>query len=647
MSESLIPAVVRSLQSGLRWLKDKAESINDPREVAITMTALVRAERNARGQLVQRLAASLLQRQSVNGSWSDELWDTTWSLNALLAAGYPHAHPAIENGLRFLLATEDPQRGAWYEEPFETMLVLALLADLAPDALRSSAGRALTWLFGLQSANGSIIGVRYTGMAISLIAALPSDLASQYAIVARRAVNWLREDLASREIWTSASWSNHYALNALLDAGVSRDDPCVEKAVRWFLGAQGIDGRWMQVSSIHDTATAIMVLCRLLSVPLVDVSPARTGVISAARENGTLRVSYQAPGGGAIMPTDRLKLSDEVRAELGRNQQQVLSLVGRLRSSLGTAVPSTPPADPAFLLEELVKVGRYAYGHLFPTRIQMLLASSTADHVRLDVDERLIDLPWELLHDGSDFLCVKYALGRRIVSDQAFQAAGHKGRPTGPTRVLIVANPTEDLPAAEAEGARVADLLSPLRAMSVTHHSGRSMRKKEFLLSLADFDVVHFAGHTSHDPDNPDESALLFSDGEVRAFEISRFLSRSPAVVFLNSCWSAEEIRDPDAFSTMTRGLGRTFLYAGVTAFLGYLVPIPDESASDLAVTFYRSLAQGQTIGESLRRARVEVMTSHGTGDFTWSSAVLYGDPSANVVPRGTANDSGLVTQLP
>ena len=632
MSDPLIVGVVRSLQAGVRWLKAQVESITDPRDVAITMTALVVAERNARGHLVQRLGAALLRRQSANGSWSDELWDTAWASRALLTAGYLPSHPALQAALKFILATEDPQRGAWYEEPFETMLVLSLLAEADPDALKASGERAFGWLFGLQSTGGSIIGVRYTGMAISLISALPKELADKFAPISMKAVDWLRRDLADRDIWTNAAWSNHYALTALLDSGVSRDDPDLEKAVRWFLGAQAADGRWMQVSSIHDTATAVIALSRLLTVPLVEVSPAKTGVISASRENGNLRVSYQAPGAGAIMPTERLKLSDEVRAELGRNQQQVLSQVGRLRTRSGSTErsPSTGSAA-ASLHGELVKVGRYAYGHLFPTRIQMLLESSTADHVRLDVDERLIDLPWELLHDGSDFLCLKYALGRRIVSDQVFGDSRTR-KVTDKTRILIVANPTDDLPAAEAEGARIAALLSKVEGVSVNHFSRDALRKKDFLLSLSDYDVVHFAGHTSHDPENPDESSLLFSDGDVRAFEIGRFLSRSPAIVFLNSCWSAEETRDTDTFSTMTRGLGRTFLFAGVTAFLGYLVPVPDESATDLAVTFYGALVQGHTIGEALRRARVEVMASRGPMDFTWSSAVLYGDPSALVV---------------
>jgi CHAT domain-containing protein len=82
----------------------------------------------------------------------------------------------------------------------------------------------------------------------------------------------------------------------------------------------------------------------------------------------------------------------------------------------------------------------------------------------------------------------------------------------------------------------------------------------------------------------------------------------------------------------MMRGLGRTFLYAGVTAFVGYLVPVPDESATKFAVSFYEALAQGQTIGESVRRARILCRSCNGENDLTWSSAVLYGDPAARAI---------------
>jgi CHAT domain-containing protein len=242
-------------------------------------------------------------------------------------------------------------------------------------------------------------------------------------------------------------------------------------------------------------------------------------------------------------------------------------------------------------------------------------------------------LPWELIHDGTDFLCLRYAVGRRLVSDQAFVTPSRSPSCARDTKVLVVADPTGDLPAAKEEGQKVAVLLREKCGFQVDSFDGAALTKKDFLLSLKDYDIVHFAGHASHDTSSPDESCLLFSDGEVQAFEISRFLAnRSPGVVFLNACWSAEELRDPNSYTPMMRGLGRTFLYAGVTAFLGYLVPVPDISATNFAISFYEAIAQGQTIGESQRRARIQCRDSKMPEDLTWCSSVLYGDPSARAI---------------
>jgi CHAT domain-containing protein len=223
------------------------------------------------------------------------------------------------------------------------------------------------------------------------------------------------------------------------------------------------------------------------------------------------------------------------------------------------------------------------------------------------------------------------------MSDQSFESPHHHPRAAEDTRVLIVADPTGDLPAARREGHEVASLLRDKCKMRVDEFITSPMTKKDFLLSLKDYDLVHFAGHASHESSSPDESCLVFSDGEIQAFEIARFLaSRSPAVVFLNACWSAEELRNPDSYSPMMRGLGRTFLYAGVTAFLGYLVPVPDDSATRFAISFYETLAQGQTIGEASRQARIQCRNPEVGNDLTWSSAVLYGDPAVRAieVPR-------------
>jgi CHAT domain-containing protein len=634
-----IQLIIRAVQKGVKWLKEYAEIMQDDRDLAITISALIAAERNPHSHLVQRLCSSLIRRQDKNGSWNDELWDTAWASKALYDVGYDIDYPPLQKALRFIEATQDPLTGTWYDEFFETILVLDVVARLAPEKMETLGAPSLRWLASLQKPDGSLIAARHTGMVASLFClnrklGLPSD-----DQVIKLAIQYIRNDLNAKPIWTSASWSNYYPLMALLDIGATLDDHLVAKAVDWFLSSQETDGKWSQVSGLDDTAMSVLALSSLLTTPLVDVTDPRTGVLNVIRENGIIRVSFDGPGVGAIAPAEKMKISAKVRADLSHNQQIVTIALGKLRSQSQTGTERAGTHRNArhkrqsSVPLELERTGKYAFGHLIPTKIQFHLENSSADHLRLDIDERLIDLPWELIHDGTQFLCLRYAVGRRLVSNQSFHPPRRRAQLPGSTRVLIVADPTSDLPAARREGREVGSLLRDKCGMTVDEFTTGGITKKDFLLCLQDYDIVHFAGHASHHASSPDESCLLFSDGEIQAFEIERFLpSRSPAVVFLNACWSAEELSNPDSYTPMMRGLGRTFLYAGVTAFLGYLVPIPDDSATHFAVTFYEALAQGQTIGESLRRARIQSRDPHVPDNLIWSSAVLYGDPAARAV---------------
>ncbi|HEY0427507.1 MAG TPA: CHAT domain-containing protein [Pyrinomonadaceae bacterium] len=631
MSKSQIPLITRAVQQGVRWLKEYAEELTDARDIAICISALVTAERNPHSQLVQRLASSIIRQQALNGSWNEELWDTVWATKALYDVGYEINSREMHAALRFLEATQDTLTGTWYEEPFETMLVLDLLARIVPEKLVSLSERSLKWLASLQKSDGAIIGIRYTGMIASLFCLTKRVGVWNSQRVTELALKYIRQDLGEKSIWTSAAWSNYYPLMALLDYGATLDDSFVSKAVDWFLASQDTDGKWMQVSRVHDTAMSVLVLSNLLTTPLVDISDPRTGILSINRENGTIRVSFHGPGTGAITPAEKIKISSHVRADLSQNQQLMMATMKPVRGKRSTIIRKNQVEAP--VQAEITRSGRYAYGHLIPAKIQLLLETSLADHLRFDIDERLIDLPWELIHDGTEFICLRYAMGRRLISDQNFLPPRRQPRFVKETRVMIVANPTNDLPAAKKEGRKVAQLLRDKCAMQVDEFTSSDITKKDFLLSLKDYDIVHFAGHASYDARNPDESCLIFSDGEIQAFEIARFITnRAPIVVFLNACWSAEELRNPDLYSPMMRGLGRTFLYAGVSAFIGYLVPVPDDSATQFAISFYESLAQGQTIGESMRRARIEARNLKIPDDLTYLSAVLYGDPAVRAI---------------
>src|SRR5437870_516580 len=100
--------LVRAVQVGVHWLHETALKLVEPRAIAATTSALVAAERNHHSVVIQRLVTDLSSRQRTNGSWNDELWDTTWAIRALLDAGTSLDALPIQRALRFIRATQDP-----------------------------------------------------------------------------------------------------------------------------------------------------------------------------------------------------------------------------------------------------------------------------------------------------------------------------------------------------------------------------------------------------------------------------------------------------------------------------------------------------------------------------------------------------------
>ena len=72
-------------------------------------------------------------------------------------------------------------------------------------------------------------------------------------------------------------------------------------------------------------------------------------------------------------------------------------------------------------------------------------------------------------------------------------------------------------------------------------------------------------------------------------------------------------------------GMAVSTLKGGAMGCLGPLWAIKDDFAREFALEFYKYALAGETLGESLRRARLAFFNT--STDF-WASWVLYGDPT-------------------
>ena len=289
----------------------------------------------------------------------------------------------------------------------------------------------------------------------------------------------------------------------------------------------------------------------------------------------------------------------------------------------------TAQRQPRGVLGRMERAGQLLFDQLMGPRVKRALRASAATHLKLQLQTSLLEIPWELLHDGEHFLCLRFALGRIALSEG--ELADPPGPlPPGPLSLLIVADPRGDLPHAEAEGQALLDLAldvgGPVTPDLLPSPTGR----RAILEALRGYEAVHLAGHG-------EGGGWLMEDGALTARDVARLRGgRLPALIFANACASSEIAGwDPGAGA-----MARTFLLGGTRHFIGASCELPDHTGITMALAFHKALWAGATVGASLSAGRQALAADRALPPLAWAGYVLYGDPSAVYVERPTVLDT-------
>jgi CHAT domain-containing protein len=157
--------------------------------------------------------------------------------------------------------------------------------------------------------------------------------------------------------------------------------------------------------------------------------------------------------------------------------------------------------------------------------------------------------------------------------------------------------------------------------------------------ALADYQVVHFAVHGLPSSKFPARAALLLhpgasDDGVLQAREIL-LLRLNATLVTLSACDTGSGSRHgQDGPSSLVR----PFLASGARSVVANLWAADDTFSLALMREFYRRLAAGTDVPESLRDAKAHMIKSFGPQALPrlWSGVVVYGDGRG--VVSGTAS---------
>jgi CHAT domain-containing protein len=245
-------------------------------------------------------------------------------------------------------------------------------------------------------------------------------------------------------------------------------------------------------------------------------------------------------------------------------------------------------------------------------------------------------IPWEALRVGDVHPALEGGLTRRYASETLTVARWREQRaPDGRLRVLMVVDPTLDLPGASDEGAALGRMLRAGGA-EVELLAGAAATRTALLRTIAEgrHDVLHFAGHGFFDAGNPGRSGLVCAGQEVlRGADLDGH-GDLPSLVFFNAC-EAARVRKPGrsrgqrlfAFRRST-SVAEAFLAGGVANFLGTHWPVGDQAALAFSTDFYSRLLDGAPLGDCVLSARRRVLQ---LDSIDWADYVLYGSPDFTV----------------
>jgi hypothetical protein len=221
----------------------------------------------------------------------------------------------------------------------------------------------------------------------------------------------------------------------------------------------------------------------------------------------------------------------------------------------------------------------------------------------------------------------------------------NRQRPISPPfKMLILADPGKDLFAAYQEGIQVRDLLECDKDRVDVEFRSDGISREWVKEKIRGFDFFHFAGHAEYNSETPEESCLRLGKGSISAGEIMKMAGTGclPALVFLNACQSArsKEHAADIYLNNGLFGLADSFLLAGVNHYIGTYWELLDVPGQKFALSFYKYLIGGFTIGAAVREARMDVIKTFGEETIVWGSYLLYGDPTARYSePSGAFED--------
>lgn len=181
-------------------------------------------------------------------------------------------------------------------------------------------------------------------------------------------------------------------------------------------------------------------------------------------------------------------------------------------------------------------------------------------------------------------------------------------------------NPSlSDLPDAETEAKNVSE-----KYHNSLLFTGDKATRENFSDNISGANIIHFAGHFVVNGNSPQNSKLIFADGNLHSYELADKKISQAKLVVLSACETGIERYNQ---SEGAIGAARTFLAMGTTQIIAGNWKIDSESTAGLMIEFHRNRKEKSlSNAESLRQAQIESLIGDEKNEpYYWAAFNVFG----------------------
>lgn len=293
--------------------------------------------------------------------------------------------------------------------------------------------------------------------------------------------------------------------------------------------------------------------------------------------------------------------------------------IEQMRGLLGTTLENISDALPEDGRSRLTSLGQYLFQRLLPTELQSdfrNLIPRNYTFTLLILADQDASLPWELLHDGQQFLCDRFIIGRWFW--ELNDTRPHEF-PVGAINVAHYADVEQpELWAALLEPPGASPPLPLPEGVLGNLDSTEAMRGLHLIRYSQSSDTANRrnAPVTLDDTNNTQDI-----ERQMRPAKLN--LRRNRPLVSLGYLR-----RDRPELTTLEQTWASAFIRAGCSAFTGSLWAVDPAVEAAFISGFYNRLWTGDSLGEAFHASR-QLARAVAPDSLDWLAYVLFGDPMA------------------